>query len=279
MSGLKSFLQGQLKRVGLYDRLKGSRAYDFYWQFANRRVLENRRQELSFYRNLLSDFSEGDLIFDVGANQGTKSDLFLRLGARVIAVEPDQENQSVLQRRFRSLRLHPKPLIIVGKALADRDAVQTMWIDEPGSAKNTLSEKWVDTLRSDGQRFGQSLAFRERREIETTTIDHLIEQFGHPRFIKIDVEGFELAVLKGMQRPVRCLSFEVNLPEFRTEGLGCIERLRVVDAEGEFNYARDCREGLLLSNWTDADKISTILNECTEPSVEIFWKSSRAKRN
>ena len=40
-------------------------------------------------------------------------------------------------------------------------------------------------------------------EVETTTLDQLINDYGHPRFIKIDVEGFEFEVLCDVQRLFR----------------------------------------------------------------------------
>lgn len=110
---------------------------------------------MEFYRKLLNGFRSGDLIFDIGANHGSKVDFFLRLGARVVAVEPDEFNQGVLKRRFLDWRITPKPVTIVGKAVGDKVASQTMWIDAPGSAKNTLSSKWVETLRAYKERFGE----------------------------------------------------------------------------------------------------------------------------
>lgn len=43
-------------------------------------------------------------------------------------------------------------------------------------------------------------------------LDALIEQWGRPDYIKVDVEGAELSVLQGLQPPVRFLSFEALLP-------------------------------------------------------------------
>src|SRR5579872_2998798 len=233
----KTQLQKFLRQLGLYERARESWIYDLYWTFADGRIVKDRKREMIFYRNLLDGFHKGGLIFDVGANQGYKSSLFLKLGARVVAVEPDELNQKILKDRFLSCRLKPKPLAIISKALSDSASVMTMLIDAPGSAKNTLSAKWANTLRRDAKRFGDKLAFRKSRNVETTTIEQLEAERGSPYFIKIDVEGHELSVLRGMRRPVPYLSFEVNLPEFRTEGLECLRVLRELDRGGEFNYA------------------------------------------
>jgi FkbM family methyltransferase len=223
---------------------------------------------------LLAGLRPGDLIFDVGANHGTKTDVFLRLGARVLAVEPDEMNQAILSHKFLRFRFRPKPVTIVGKAVSATGSVQTMWIDAPGSAKNTLSQKWVDTLRKDESRFGQTLDFSGHKQVDTTTLEQLIATHGRPFFVKIDVEGSEPDVLRGLSTAVPYLSFEVNLPEFRPEGLECVERLQQVDPAGAFNYAVDCSGGLQMSTWVDAAQFTRVLASCAEPSIEVFWRTS-----
>ena len=46
-----------------------------------------------------------------------------------------------------------------------------------------------------------------------TTLDRMIERYGVPQFCKIDVEGFELDVLRGLSQPLSCISFEYHLTE------------------------------------------------------------------
>jgi len=88
-ASFKQWAQTFLKRIGLYQRIKSSCLYDFYWSIADRRLIDDRSTEVDFYRNTLEGFQPGDVIFDVGANEGQKTDIFLRLGAKVVAVEPD----------------------------------------------------------------------------------------------------------------------------------------------------------------------------------------------
>jgi FkbM family methyltransferase len=274
---LKENLRALFKRVGVYERAKGSWIYDLYWRVADRRIINDRQRESDFYRAVLDGFQDGDLIFDVGANQGYKSDIFLRCGANVVAVEPDKTNQETLKQRFLDLRLKKRRLVIVPKAVSDRISTETMWIDAPGSAKNTLSQKWADSLKDDDKRFGHRLGFAQSKQVETITIEQLIIAHGSPFFIKIDVEGHELSVLRGMRRAVPFLSFEVNLPEFRREGLECIRVLAKLAPEGKFNYAIDCRQGLVLKDWTSSGEISAFLDSCADESIEVFWKTSARK--
>jgi len=269
----KDYVRRLLGRVGVYERAKASWIYDAYWSMADRQIVDDRRRQTDFYRNLLNGFRKGDVIFDVGANLGYKADIFLRLGATVVAMEPDELNQDILKQKFLKYRMKRKPLIVVGKAVSEKSSTQKMWIDAPGSALNTLSDKWAETLRDDENRFGHRLNFGQWKEVETISMEQLIAAHGLPFFVKIDVEGHELSVLRGMKQPVPYLSFEVNLPEFRAEGLECVEVLGNLALDGRFNYTSDCRRGLALEQWISREEISAVLNSCTDESVEVFWKT------
>jgi len=61
--------------------------------------------------------------------------------------------------------------------------------------------------------------------VPTTTIDLLVSQFGVPDFCKIDVEGYELHVLKGMTKPIPylCLSLLMSFLDEKTKP--CLEYL------------------------------------------------------
>jgi len=243
---------------------------------ADRRIIDERSREVEFFKKLLPGFRKGDIIFDIGANQGHKTDIFLRLGARVVAVEPDEFNQEVLRQKFLKYRIFRRPVVVVAKAVSDRTAAETMWVNAPGSAKNTLSAKWVETLKVDQERFGSRLDFPEQKKVETVTLDDLIASHGIPSYVKIDVEGYEPSVLRGLHRRISYVSFEINLPEFKPEGKECVELLRRLDADGKFNYAADCQQGLALDDWLEEREFLRVLNACEEKSIEVFWRASSA---
>jgi FkbM family methyltransferase len=273
VSTLKLETQHLLRRMGIYYRLQASPLYDIYWSVADASLLQKIRSELSFYRGLLGGLRRDDLIFDIGANHGSKTDIFLRLGARVVAVEPDAVSKSILEEKFLRYRLRPKPVEIVQKAVSDSNRTETMWIDTPGSAMNTFSSKWVATLRADNTRFGHTMEFAQRQTVPTITLEDLFFTYGLPFFIKIDVEGHELMVLRGLRQAVPYISFEVNLPEFRQEGLECIELLERLASDGQFNYVIDCRQGLAQEQWLGAEKFSRMLCNCCQRSIEVIWKT------
>ena len=70
--------------------------------------------------------------------------------------------------------------------------------------------------------------------VSVTTLDRLIAEYGRPAFCKIDVEGYELEVLRGLSQPLPALSFEY-IPAAMETALGCIERLGELGAYA-FNW-------------------------------------------
>lgn len=260
----------------LRNRLKSSSIRRAFWAVARKKSLALRRQEEDFYRKLLFGFRPGDTIFDIGANEGAKADIFLKLGARVVALEPDSACQTILRDRFLRYRVRPGKITLVSSAVSDKRGTEEMWIDGPGSAVNTMSRKWADHLKEnkDSFKFGHcGMQFNHSKLVETTTVADLVKLYGAPFFIKIDVEGHELSVLRGMQEPVPFLSFEVNLRAFRREGIRCVEFLGQLKPGGSFNYTADCCAGLALGDWLRVEEFGPVLESCTDETVEVFWKS------
>ena len=273
MNFLKNTVKRALKASGLYNRVKGSFIYSWYWRFADPCVINGIEAEKAFYRKLLEGFERGGLIFDIGANHGRKTGIFLKLGAKVVAVDPDELNQQTLREKFLAYRLDKYPVTILGKAVSDRRGIETFWIDEPGSGKNTLNQKWVNTLKEDPERFGKAVTFGSQREVATTTLEDLINEYGRPFFIKIDVEGHEASVVRGLKHPVPFLSFEVNLPEFKQEGSQCIELLEHLCPQGKFNFTVDCKSGLELTQWLEPREFISVFEQCSHKCVEVIWKA------
>jgi FkbM family methyltransferase len=275
MYATKQSLLSILKNTGIYHRLRASFVYDLYLNLTKRKLLKDRDREAAFYRDLLDGFKPGDLIFDIGAHIGDKTDTFLRLGAQVVAVDPDEHNQAILSQKFLKYGIRPKPVIIVSKAVGAKVAVETMLVCAPGSVFNTLSKKEAGFLSGAKNRPDQSLdtiEYTEKKTVETTTLDHLIEAYGLPFFIKIDVVGFELEVLQGLHRSVPCLSFEIGLPVSRQELLQCVDILGGLSSCGRFNYTWDRRNGFALDSWLEVQAFLRVLDGCGDGPIEIFWR-------
>jgi FkbM family methyltransferase len=262
-----------LQRLGIYYRVKTSFLYDIYWRCADRAIIERRNKEVQFYRKVLRDVRRGDLAFDVGANAGEKTDVFLRVGLNVLAIEPDAANAAILRAKYQKWRMFRMPVTIIPKAVSNAVGLETMYVDAPGSALNTLNPKWAEALAAEPERCAIRSNFGSHCIVETTTLDDLVERYGQPYFIKIDVEGHEVRVLQGLKRPAPHVSFEVNLPEFRAEGQECIRLLERLHPGGIFNYAVSVEKGMELETYVTADKMAEILRRRPGGSLEVFWKS------
>jgi len=150
-----------------------------------------------FYRSLLS---RGDLAFDVGAHVGTRARAMRAAGARVIAIEPQTPFSTFLRHSL------PRDITLVEAALGPKETVAEMAVSTLHPTVSSLQPGFADAaVRAPG--FGH-VRWDRRQQVRVTTLDRLIAQYGMPAYVKIDVEGFELAVLSGLSSPVPLLSVE-----------------------------------------------------------------------
>ena len=120
---------------------------------------------------------------------GSRVRILLKLGARVVAVEPQDECVETLKKAFRRNR----HLTVVQKALGACEGHAEI-MKTSVTTLSSLSSEWIDSVRRSG-RFSQ-YDWNRRQVVPMTTLDSLIVQYGTPFFIKIDVEGFEYEVHK-----------------------------------------------------------------------------------
>ena len=187
-------------------------------------VLAKKRK--SFYSNFLN---RGDTYFDIGANHGNRISPIIDMDLKIIAVEPQPSCVQFLSEQFGDR------ITIIPKGCGSKEEVKTMYIS-PTTILSSFSEDWIKSAQESG-RFSDH-TWDEKQEIALTTLDNLIQEFGEPQFIKIDVEGFELEVLNGLSSPVAMLSFEYAVPEKTSAIVECIKRLAAIsDDEILCNYS------------------------------------------
>jgi len=193
----------------------------------------------------------GDLVFDVGAHAGNRARAFAALGCRVVALEPQPDFARLLRALFRRL---PR-VTVVEAAVADVSGRWSLSVSERTPTVTTLATGWRDARAGDPD-FAR-VRWNRQIEVETTTLDRLIEQFGVPAFVKIDVEGSEPAVLAGLGRPVPALSFEY-LPRALEEVHVCLTRL-IALGPYQFNWSVGESNQLASHQWLDASELLAAL--------------------
>lgn len=188
---------------------------------------------------LYSQFmKKGDLCFDVGANRGNRVNIFLKMGMKVVAVEPQKECIQILKKRY------GKKIIIIEKALGSKSGEATMYLSNAITLAS-LSQDWINKVQR--SRFS-NYEWNGQYTVPVVTLQHLIEQIGKPYFCKIDVEGYELEVLKGLKEPIHALSFEFAIPESYDATVKCIEYLGGL-GYSNFNYSLGESMNLEVETW------------------------------
>jgi FkbM family methyltransferase len=215
-------------------------------------AIKGQKKYLDFYSQFIN---KGDLCFDIGANIGHRTEIFLKLGAKVVAVEPQKD-------LFRYLKIKYKNKIqLENCGLGSGFRVQTMFIND-ASALSTFSDDMVKNSRfSDTE-------WINKRQVQIKTLDSLIEKYGVPQFCKIDVEGYEYEVLSGLSKKIPYTSIEFALPENLQVLKDSISHIINLTEGAEFNYALGDDMVLASEKWFKAKNIQEFYNE------KIFRESS-----
>ena len=121
---------------------------------------------------------------------------------------------------------------------------------------SSLSPEWIESVKKSG-RFSE-FSWDKKQAVQMTTLDRLIEQYGSPSFIKIDVEGFEYQVIKGLSQPVKTLSLEFT-PEFIESTFKCIDHLQRL-GNIRLNYSVGETMSLALERWVTHPEMVKILS-------------------
>ncbi len=205
----------------------------------------------------------GDLVFDVGAHIGDRVASFQRLGARVVAVEP----QPSMVRALRLLYGRSRSVVIEALAVGREPGRARMLINVDNPTVSSVSPAFVGAAH--GAPGWESQRWSETADVAVTTLDALIAKHGVPAFIKIDVEGFEAEALSGLSQAVPVLSFEFTTIQ-RDIGLACIERCSAM-GYGRFNAALG-ESQTLIGEWMDGQDIARWLMELpqTANSGDIY---------
>ena len=213
-----------------------------------------------FYRQFIKP---GDLCFDIGASVGIFSETFLDLGAKVIAVEPVDENFNHLNERL--------------KTNADFHAIQAAVSSVSGITQIHRSTHLdLSTLDQNFVKFNEDqfqTKWTDTQIVQLTTLEELIKKHGLPDFCKIDVECHEKEVLLGLNSVITMISFEYLFP-FKNKALECIERISELSPNTVYNYSLYEFFELENDKWLDKHSFISCVKELSQKhwTGDIFCK-------
>src|SRR5436190_13456358 len=136
-----------------------------------------------------------DLIYDVGLHNGDDTAFYLHRGYDVVAVEADPSLIAAARERF-AKELAAGRLSLVHTGIADRAGSATFFLCEGKSEFNSFDP-------ANATKQGHAC-----REIEVTcrTFASILEEFGTPHYLKIDIEKFDRHCVADLNR--------LDLPRF-----------------------------------------------------------------
>lgn len=270
---MKATVRELTRRLGIYkslrrvsDMVKWSKSFERLHDATHPRQKRAKQAEFDLFRSLVPP---GSLCFDIGANIGEKTRMYLAHGCRVVAVEPVERNIEILEKRFG----RTPDVTIVSSAASDHVGREAINVIDDVTAFSSFSNRWVASLEDpELNRFGVRLPPSTSQMVDMTTLDLLIERFGSPDYVKVDVEGHEINVLRSLSQKVTLVSFEANLPEFADETINCVSTLATLAPASVFNYTDEGQDDLKLAEWIDAAAFQERLESTHERFMEIYCR-------
>ena len=241
-------LKSGLYRAGLFKP-----ARSVYRAIFNRSEFRSERKMRTFYSEWIS---RGDVVFDVGANIGQYTEVFSSLGAHVIAIEPNP----ALCKGLRLLK-YQGDVTVLPCAAGETPGRAVLHIYDRHEL-STLTDLWFKDAPT-----GARAKCIGNIEVEVTTLDSMAAEYGIPSLVKIDVEGFDDSVIRGMSFKPKVISFEFNLA-FPQVAERCLEA-PLFSSSYEFNFVYGTQMDFACSAWLDRNSMKRRLTDLLSGDVEF----------
>jgi len=191
-----------------------------------------------FLAPLQETFAAGSCL-DIGANIGNHSIYFAPIFATVHSFEPHPAT-------FRLLDFNVSG---IGNVVAHNFGL--------GDSKGTFTLRENPTNLGGSAIADGSVGGAGDIEIRVERVDGLDLDLRALCFVKIDVEGFEAEVVRGLSQPVKALSIEYT-PECMESTLACVDHLATL-GESEHNFSLAESMELSRPDWMDRAELADYL--------------------
>lgn len=163
------------------------------------------------------------LLFDIGANRGDAVEAGLQKGYKVIALEPAPKVYAELIRNY----IYNPNVIPLKFAVSNSNNQEIEFYECVEDGLSTMEKSWLTdpSMPYNGKEYRAIKA-------NTITLDSLVDIYGIPYLIKIDVEGAEWFVFKGMTKKYNTLTFEWTIETVSDH----IEQLKYLRSLGYTEY-------------------------------------------
>jgi len=229
---------------------------------------------LVHWKGLYKQFvSPNELTFDIGAERGLRTNALRHVGAHVVAVEPLVKLKPEWVREL-TWKFNEDPHVtIVPKAVSDRIGTASFMLNPYMPDMSSMS--WPFMTESVHKSFyNQQQCIKTT--VETTTLDALIEEFGTPVFIKLDVEGYEDVVIKGLSRSIRAFAMEFH-QDWLASNANCMRHMDALDLY-EYNYVFNNQSDFRSQHWVSGDVLLSHLTEKLSVRGDWSWGDIYGRR-
>jgi FkbM family methyltransferase len=243
----------------LRDTLIGFPVYKLfrlvYQSLFDRGAVLRRKCRREFYSAFIRP---GDLVFDVGANLGNYAEALSGVGATVVAIEPDPRIVKILRKRLRSGNVR-----IEQCALGRNEGTAELRIASDRDDVSTLSDQWAQNTKAHWQ---------GTVRVQVRTLDSIANSYGIPKYVKVDAEGYDAEVLRGMSFRPQIVSFEFLSVDLRI-ARECVQLLR----DWSFNFVIEERSRFELNQWVNGEEVLTAISALSEDVVygDVFARASK----